>query len=240
MAPFVPSPAHLLYRLACQAAGLVTQWHRGLCDGLHHLPSGPALLVGNHGLYGFETPVFFYLLHRATGRVPVGLTDRLVFGRAPMRQLLAQVGGVLGTRENALELLREGHLVVCYPGGSREVFKSPARKYQLRWERAEGFARLAHEAGVPVVPFAGIGIDDSYVNFGHAPGSVRLLGRYSVPLAVGLGPLPLPVPFRFRLGPAFEPPSSVGALPAFREGVQKSVERLLAVVRQDSHAEAAS
>jgi 1-acyl-sn-glycerol-3-phosphate acyltransferase len=232
MEPHVPSPAHPLYRFAkAIAGGLSEYWHRATCDGLSCLPKGPALLVGNHGLFGFETPIFFYLLHQATGRVPVGLTDRTLFGNRLMRPVLSQLGGVVGTRENALTLLRAGHLVVCYPGGSREVFKSPERKYQLQWERAEGFARIAIDAQVPIVPFAALGVDDSYVNFGHVRALQRRLGRYAFPLAMGLGPIPLPVPFRFLLGAPIPPPSSHEQASQLKEAVTSRVERMLQVVR---------
>lgn len=230
--PRRPDIADPIFRLARRVAGGLTAWHRATIDGLDRLPRGPVLMVGNHGLFGFETPAFFYLLHRATGRCPVGLTDRVFFGRHPMRALLSRVGGVLGTRDNAARLLRAGELVVCYPGGAREVFKAPEHRYRLRWERASGFARLAIETGVPVVPFAGLGVDESYVNLGHLPLAPRLLGRYSIPLAVGLGPLPLPVRFQFRLGEPLEPPSHIDDAPSFKELVRAQVERLLARGRE--------
>jgi 1-acyl-sn-glycerol-3-phosphate acyltransferase len=218
---------HPLFRVGRELAKAATNWHRASLVGAEHLPDGPALLVGNHGLFGLETPVFFYLLYRHTGRVPVGLADRRVFGSPSMRRILHQLGGVPGTRENALALLQAGRWVVCYPGGSREVFKGPDRRYRLSWERAQGFARVAIEAQAPVVPFAGLGVDDTYVNLGHHPLAERLLGRYAVPMAVGLGPLPLPVQLHFRLGRPLYPPAGMEGLADFKARVQAQVEALL-------------
>lgn len=193
-------PRHPGFRLARAAAGLHAQYHQATLQGVEHLPRGGALLVGNHGLFGLETPPFFFLLHQRTGRVPIGLADRALFGRTPMRQILARIGGVPGTPENARRLLERGELVVCYPGGANETFKSPEQAYRLRWEHTEGFARVAAQCGVPVVPFAAAGVDEIYLNFGHLGALRKRLGRYAAPLALGLGPLPLPVPLHFCLG----------------------------------------
>lgn len=216
-----------IFRVARGMAGAIAAWHRVQLLGVEHLPPGPALLVGNHGLFGLETPAFFHALHRASGRIPVGLADRRVFGAAPVRRLLERLGGVPGTRENALGMLAQGRLVVCYPGGSREVFKGPEAHYRLAWERAVGFARVAITARVPVIPFAGLGVDDTFINFGHLPLSRRVLGRYAVPFGVGLGAVPLPVRLRFRLAAPLKPPRRQGEAARFKADVQAIVESLL-------------
>lgn len=218
---------HPVFQAALQVAKFATAYHRAELVDAHHLPRGPALIVGNHGLFGWETLVFFYLTYRETGRVPIGLADRYVFGAPPVREVLHCVGGVPGTRENALEALGDGRLVVCYPGGSREVFKAPERRYRLQWESARGFAEIACEMGVPIIPFAGLGVDDTYVNLGHAPLTRTLLGRYAVPFALGLGPLPLPVQLRFRFAPAVQPQAAGGNPERLKRLVQRSVEGLL-------------
>jgi 1-acyl-sn-glycerol-3-phosphate acyltransferase len=228
----VPSPRDPLLRMARWVAGLASRWHQASLDGHEHLPEGPALLVGNHGLYGLDTPVFFHLLHAATGRLPVGLADRVVFGARPIRKILERLGGVPGTPEHAHELLGGGHLVVCYPGGAREVYKRPEARYRLRWETAMGFARVAIRAGVPIVPFAGHGVDDTYVNLGPIPALEARMGRYAVPVGVGLGPLPLPARFRFQLGRPLSPPANEEHAPRFKRDVQAAVEDLLAPAHQ--------
>lgn len=215
-------PADRFVRAACRAAAWMTSYHRASLEGAHHLPRGPALLVGNHGTLGLETPVFFWLLRCQTGRFPIGLADRRVFG-GRLRPILEKLGGVPGTRENALSLLADGQLVVCYPGGAREVFKGPGDQYRLQWAGTSGFARVAIEAGVPVVPFAGIGVDHSFVNFGHLGLATRLLGRYAPPLAVG----PFPARLRFRLGAPIAPPAGARRVEAFKHRVQSAVESLL-------------
>lgn len=218
--------------LAESAAHLAALYHRAELWGHEHLPAGPALLVGNHGLYGYETPVFFLLLRRATGKYPVGLAERGFFKIPLVRTVLPWLGGVEGTRDNAVRALGRGSLVVCYPGGAREVFKHPSDRYRLQWEKSTGFVRVAAHAGVDVLPFAGFGVDDTF----HVSADERLwvrLGsedKYTVKLGMGMGPLPKPARFRFLLGAPMRPPpvgSGEREVVAFRDQVAWAVRRLL-------------
>jgi 1-acyl-sn-glycerol-3-phosphate acyltransferase len=217
-----------MLRAARRLGGLAARWHRAELAGAHRLPAGPALLVGNHGLFGWETVAFFWLVHRATGRMPKGLADRVVFGNPVVRPLLERIGGHVGTRQAALRLLGEGELVVCYPGGAREVFKAPGERYRLRWEGRVGFARVAIDAGAPIVPFAALGVDDSWLNLGHLRAARAVLGRYAAPLALGLGPLPLPARFKFVLGRPVLPPADPALAPRLKASVERAVYQLLA------------
>lgn len=225
------------FRLAERGAQLAALYHRARLLGAHHLPHvGPALLVGNHGVWGYETPVFFWLVRQAVGRLPLGLAERGFFKIPLVRTVLPWLGGVEGTRDNALRSLGEGHLVVCYPGGARETFKRPSRRYALRWERSLGFVRLAAQARVPVVPFAGHGVDDTFFWPAGGKWGLQLSERkkYRMPLVMGLGPLPLPVHLRFALGEPMEAPP-VGAsdekVAAFRDAVAARVRSLLKEAR---------
>lgn len=217
-------------RLAERAAGLACGYHRARLHGARNLPTGGALLVGNHGVFGYETPVFFSLLHRETGRYPVGLADRGFFRLPVFRTVLPWVGGVEGTREQAAAALRGGALVVCYPGGAREVFKRPHARYRLRWERALGFARVAAMTGVPIVPFAGAGVDETFAMPGGKRWALRLSmrdARYTAPLCL---PVPLPVRLTFAVGRPMDPPppdATDEELGRFRDRVAGAVRRLL-------------
>ena len=54
--------------------------------------------------------------------------------------------------ETAIRLCREGHIVVMFPEGTRRE-KGLRKRHEARWR--SGAARIALEAGVPLVP-AGI------------------------------------------------------------------------------------
>jgi 1-acyl-sn-glycerol-3-phosphate acyltransferase len=177
------------------------------------IPRGPALLVGNHGMLGYESPFFFERVLAACGRMPIGLADRWFFLVPGLRDLLVRLGGCYGSAANGLRALRRGELVVCYPGGAREVFKTEAEKYHCLWERSVGFVRLAIATGAPIVPFAAAGVDDTYRVLARMRGTGRLLmghGKYDLPLVWGrLGLLPKSVPFWFRFGDPILPPRNV-------------------------------
>jgi 1-acyl-sn-glycerol-3-phosphate acyltransferase len=221
------------FRFAETGAALSALYHRARLLDAEHLPSdGPVLLVGNHGLWGYETPAFFHLVHRATGRYPLGLAERGFFKIPLVRTVLPWLGGVEGTREKALDALRQGHLVVCYPGGAWETFKKPRHHYTLRWEGTLGFVRLAAQTGVPIVPFAGFGVDDTFLCPDDERLSVPLAPgeKYRVPLGIGLGPLPLPVKMTFVVGKPLRPPPAnapESRLQHFRDRVAHTVRRLL-------------
>lgn len=226
-----------VFRWAERGAKAAALYHRAKLRGARHLRAlegRPALLVGNHGLWGYETPVFFHLVHRACGRYPLGLAERGFFRIPVVKTVLPWLGGVEGTRDAAREVLGRGELVVCYPGGAWETFKSHADRYRLRWEHTVGFCRLAAELGVPVVPFAGQGVDDTFYMSRNPRLSIpSVLGsgeKYRMPLVLGLGPLPRPTPLRFSVAAPVDPPragASDAELERFRDGIADTVRTLL-------------
>jgi 1-acyl-sn-glycerol-3-phosphate acyltransferase len=184
-------------------------------QGIENVPRGPAILIGNHGTLGYESLLFFERVLAECGRLPVGLADRFFFKIPGVRDVLVRLGGARGTIANGLRALAEGQLLVIYPGGARETLKRESDKYRLLWDKSFGFARLALAAGVPIIPFAAAGVDDTFRVVAHVPWSGRMLmghGKYDLPLVWGQhGPLPKPVPFTFRFGAPIAPPDGVSA-----------------------------
>lgn len=131
--------------------------------GVERLPSGPALLVGNHGPLAIDTSVLIHALYRDTGRIARGLGDRMVFKNPITGYLARVVGGVEGSPDNAQALLSAEELVLVYPGGARETLREPDERYQLSWQGRLGFVRVALRAQVPIVPIACVGADDLLV-----------------------------------------------------------------------------
>lgn len=175
------------------------------------IPAGGALLVGNHGRMGTDAFIFPALATRLLKRPIRGMGDRALFRLPVFRDVLAAGGGVIGNRSNAIRLLKAGNLVIVYPGGGNEVMKPAHEAYQLLWKDRVGFVKVAAEAGVPIVPFAGVGVEELYENlpgwdaFEKSAFARRLeaaVGRRNRPMPPvrGLGPLPKPVKLIFRFG----------------------------------------
>ena len=192
-------------RAALQPAEAITD---PVFQGLENVPrEGPAVLAGNHAMYGLDLPMLVLGIERETGRLPRGLGDHVHFKVPGWGDLLTRFGAVDGTPENARALLEAGELVLVFPGGAREVAKRKGEKYELQWKDRLGFVRLAAEAGCPIVPFGAVGGDDAYDvaidadNPLYAP-LRALLGRLGMrddflwPISTGLGPTALPKPQR--------------------------------------------
>jgi len=132
--------------------------------GLERIPrTGPVLLVGNHTIYGgLDLATLGLAIYEGTGRHVRGLADHLHYAIPGWRDLLGRLGAVPGSRENCARLFAAGQPVLVFPGGGREVNRRKGEAYQLIWKERIGFARLAIEHGVPVVPFASVGVDDMF------------------------------------------------------------------------------
>jgi 1-acyl-sn-glycerol-3-phosphate acyltransferase len=220
--------------------------------GTELLPdTGPALFVGNHTIFGLlDLPLLIEHVHRERGLFLRGLGDHAHFKVPLWGEFLRRFGAVDGTRENARKLLRQGEPVLVLPGGGREVAKRKGERYELIWKQRMGFARLAIEAGCPVVPFGAVGAEETYDIVADADSALlapvraafkALGGRTELlwPLARGFAGTPLPKPERFyfafaepietsRYGGRFEDGRAVrGLRNRTRRAVEEQVEFLL-------------
>ncbi len=188
-------------------------------QGLDNIPlEGPALLVGNHGLMGtLDASVMVFGLKERLGIWPRGLADHVHFKVPAWRDIFAAAGAVEGTPEGFRGLVAAGAHVVVFPGGVGEVFKRRGERYRLRWKQRIGFARLAIEAGCPVIPFASVGADDSYSilagsdDLMKVPGAEALAKRLKLKTdylglyrGLGLTALPRPERYYFRFTPPID------------------------------------
>ena len=124
---------------------------------------GPVLLTGNHTIFGVvDIPMLALEIFEKTGRAVRGLGDHNHFAMPVWRDVLQAVGTVRGTRDNCARLFEAGEAVLVFPGGGREVMKHKDEKYKLIWKERIGFARLAIEHQVPIVPFASVGVEDMF------------------------------------------------------------------------------
>ena len=122
--------------------------------------------------------------------------------------LWARNGGVVAHPDNAYRLLREqGQLVARVPRGHKGPGKTYNERYRLRRFGRGGFVEIAMRAGVPIVPIAVVGAEESMpILFklpGAGQGARRPLRARSPPTCSLLGPLGalgyFPAKFKLRV-----------------------------------------
>jgi 1-acyl-sn-glycerol-3-phosphate acyltransferase len=139
-------------------------------------------------------------------RRPVyGMADYLFRAVPVIGTLWSRAGGVPAHPENAYRLLREQqHLALVFPEGVRATGKLYRDRYQLRRFGRGGFVEIAMRAGVPIVPIAVVGAEESMPTLAKSPVLARALGVPYVPLTANMlvfGPLGLVIyfPAKFKL-----------------------------------------
>jgi len=139
-------------------------WFRVEWEGLEHVPTeGGALLVSNHaGMMPVDGGVIAFGIEEELGREVYSLAHH-GFWRFPFTgKLLNEIGGVVGHPENAHRLLKdEGAFVVVFPEGEKGPVKPRSERYRLQRFGRGGFVETAMRAGVPIVPIALMGTEDT-------------------------------------------------------------------------------
>eukprot|EP00808_Paulinella_micropora_P018128 g22578.t1 len=121
----------------------------------------PLLFVSNHSIMGFDFPLILYELYRRKGIYVRALADHAHFQIPLNAQVMRNLGAVDGNRANCARLFQAKQACYVYPGGAREVFKRTTDdKYALMWENRLGFASVAVEHGVTIVPVVNYGTED--------------------------------------------------------------------------------
>jgi 1-acyl-sn-glycerol-3-phosphate acyltransferase len=180
----------------------MSAYFRSRTFGLERVPQdAPVVFVGKHPrtfLY-LETLLFGTHVWWDGKRRPVRVLESRATSlhRVPVIGWMRRhVNALAATAEHARMALGIGESLLIFPGGARELHGEPDR---LRWAGRDGFARLAIEAQVPVVPFAIVGADRQHpwrVGVGNS--------------SVWLPPFPLPVRLDYHFAAPIAPPARGG------------------------------
>lgn len=139
-------------------------WFRVEWEGLEHIPmNGGALLVSNHaGLMPVDGGIIAAGIQEELGRPVYSLAHHGFFRFPFIGGAISAFGGVTGHPENAQRLLCEDKsLVVVFPEGDKGPTKPPSERYRLQRFGRGGFVETAMRAGVPVIPIALLGTEDT-------------------------------------------------------------------------------
>ncbi|MDH3655629.1 MAG: acyltransferase family protein [Myxococcales bacterium] len=232
------------YERLLHRVSFLHQWFQPTIEGVENIPLDEGgLIVTNHGHFGIDLPVLLRLILEGRGRVVRSLGDRVVFALPIFRDLAHSMGAIEGEPEATVRLLQDDQLVLVYPGGAKEALSGPEDAYRLQWENSHGFIRTALRAQKPIIPIAGLGNEELYVQVvpqdrvrqsGFGRFISQLLGdKYVTPIYMGLGALPFPTelqyivgePIRLPYGPeAADDPETVASL---HRQVTETTQRLI-------------
>jgi 1-acyl-sn-glycerol-3-phosphate acyltransferase len=193
---------------------LYRHYFRVEAQGLEHLPrTGPALLVANHsGALPLDSAM---LLFSVRAEHPVRrdvrpLLEDVIFHLPYVGVFLNRIGGVRACQENAERLLSRGQLVAVFPEGIKGISKLYSERYHLQRFGRGGFVKLALRTGVPIIPVAIVGAEETHPMLFRLDGLARSLGlpylpvTPTFPLLGPLGLLPLPAKWTIRFCPPVE------------------------------------
>src|ERR1700722_1407382 len=175
---------------------LASLYFRADVQHLDRIPAdGPVLLVGNHSGGNVPPDTFVFTLafcsYFGVERPFYQLAHNLVVSAPPLGWL-RKFGTVAANPENAKLALESGAALLVYPGGDYEVFRPSWERHKVDFDGRMGYVKLAREAGVPIVPVASVGGQESalFLNRGQWLAKMlmadKLLRLKSIPISLAL------------------------------------------------------
>jgi 1-acyl-sn-glycerol-3-phosphate acyltransferase len=179
------------------------RWYfRTQCFGLENLPSGPMLLVSNHGSHVLSWDganiVTACLLEADPPRLVHGMAEHRLMELPILGRVAQRIGAVDGRRPACISLLRSGATVLTFPEGVRALARPFSQRYQLA-AFGHGFAHVALATGAPIVPVAVIGAEEEAPVLANPAWLRKLIRTPVAPLTPTLF-VPLPVRYRIHFG----------------------------------------
>ena len=190
------------------AIEFVRRYHRLQVDADAQIFDDPVLFVANHGFGGvldlnvmavgaaledlhLDRPVTF-LTHQLAWTLGVG-------------PLIEHLGARPASQESARQAFADGHHVVVFPGGDLDAAKKFTDRNHIVFGGRSGFAKLAMEQHVPIVPIVTAGAGESLLVLSDGERLARVL-RLDKLLRVKALPTSISLPWGLNVG-------AVGMLP---------------------------
>jgi 1-acyl-sn-glycerol-3-phosphate acyltransferase len=207
--------------------------------GFENVPAaGPFLVVGNHS--GGATPPDMPILMTAWWRErgldePVyGLFHSFFLSLPGIGPAVRRAGALDANPAASAEVLRQGGVVLVYPGGDHEAYRPWGDRNRIDFAGRTGFVRLALEQGVPIVPAVSSGAQESIVVLSRGEQLARVMPHLRMwrlkvcpisvgppwGLAIGLPTVPMPAKVTVQLCPPIDLMAELG------EGVAEDPEAL--------------
>ncbi len=170
-------------------------WFRAEVRGLELLPpAGGALVVCNHS-GGAMTPDVAVLAPAFYERLgydrPLYTLAHYGLFKTPLAGSLRKIGVIGASRENAAKALLSGAVVLVFPGGDYDSYRSTFAQNVIDFNGRKGYVRTAIECGVPIVPAVSIGGQETQLFLTRGAWLAKQLRLHRIrmdilPLALGL------------------------------------------------------
>ena len=184
-------------------------WFRVEWEGLEKIPQhGGALLIANHaGAIPSDAPAIMHGIEEELGRPVYGMADYFFRTIPVVGTMWSRTGGVPAHPDNAYRILHDQQqLALVFPEGTKATSKTYADRYRLRRFGRGGFVEIAMRAGVPVIPIAVVGAEESMPILFRVYSLARVLKLPYFPVTVNsllMGPIGyvtyFPVKIKFRV-----------------------------------------
>ncbi|XP_067409966.1 DGAT1/2-independent enzyme synthesizing storage lipids-like [Emydura macquarii macquarii] len=219
-------------------------WHGYEVHGMEKIPEGPGLIVYYHGAIPVDYSFFISNLYIQMGRCCYSVVDHFLFKFPGIKLCLNLFHAVHGRRDESVEILKKGNLLGVAPGGARESFFSD-ENYNLLWGNRKGFAQVAIDAKVPIIPLFTQNIREAYRTLGKIGLFKWFYERFRFLLVPGYGGFPVklrtyigdPIPYDPNITAAELAEKTKKAIEMLRDRHQKlpgSIQRAL-LERFDKH-----
>jgi 1-acyl-sn-glycerol-3-phosphate acyltransferase len=114
---------------------------------------------------------------------------------------LRRAGVIEASRENAAKALRDGAVVLVFPGGDYDSYRPTLTENVIDFGGRTGYVRTAIESGVPIVPMVSIGAQETQLFLARGDSIARRLGLKKARIEI----LPISIGFPFGLSVIFPP-----------------------------------
>lgn len=139
-----------------------------LLEGTQYVPQEPALFICHpHGLFGQSWILHFcYHLHSwpQESQRPYLAIHSILFHIPFIRDVLEQFHCIEAKESILKQYLEKGHSVAILTGGIEELQHNGSKQVKLVLEKRKGYARIAKECGVPIVPMFTKGENELFPN----------------------------------------------------------------------------
>ena len=220
-------------------------WFRVEWEGLEKIPTeGGALLIANHaGAIPSDAPAIMHGIETELGRPVYGLADYFFRTLPVLGTLWSRGGGVPAHPDNAFRILHDQQqLALVFPEGTKATSKTYADRYRLRRFGRGGFVEIAMRAGVPVIPIAVVGAEESMPILFRIPSVAKALNLPYFPVTANsllLGPLGyvtyFPSKFKLRVLDPVTFDVEPGLDRYSRSRVMDEAERIRAIMQDTLH-----